>query len=157
MSEQIKDPLIEQIKKHEGFREHVYQCTAGCDTIGYGYNLDANPLALSNYEIVGFRNKGISKEQAETILKIHVAQIETTLTKQLHFFESLNEARQAVLINMCFNMGPVGLFAFKNTLQMIGAGDYEGAASNMLKSKWATQVKGRATELATQMQTGKFK
>jgi lysozyme len=148
--------LLEQLKRHEGFRTRVYQCTAGRDTIGYGYNLDANPLNLSNYEIVGFRKNGISKEQAETILKIHVAQIETTLTKQFAWFENLNEARQAVLINMTFNLGLKGLLSFKNTLRMIETGDYEGAATNMLKSKWATQVKGRAYELAKQMQNGTF-
>lgn len=147
---------LEQLKRHEGFRERVYKCTANHDTIGYGYNLDANPLALSNYEIVGFRKNGISKENAETILKIHVSQIETTLTKSFAWFENLNEARRAVLINMTFNMGLVGLMAFKNTLRMIEAGDFEGAATNMLKSKWATQVKGRAYELAKQMQNGTF-
>lgn len=149
--------VIEQLKRHEGFRANVYKCTAGHDTIGYGYNLDANPLALSNYEIVGFRKNGIGKEQAEVILKIHVAQIETVLIKSFSWFESLNEARQAVLINMCFNMGLVGLMGFKNTLKMIETGDFEGAAKNMLKSKWATQVKGRATELSEQMKTGNFK
>lgn len=149
--------VIEQLKRHEGFRTKVYQCTAGRDTCGYGYNLDANPLALSNYEIVGFRKNGITKEQAETILKIHVAQIETTLTKTFAWFENLNDARKAVLINMTFNLGLVGLMGFKNTLRMIETGDFEGASKNMLHSKWATQVKGRAVELSTQMRTGEFR
>ena len=43
--------VIEQLKRHEGFRKHVYKCTAGHDTVGFGYNLDANPLALTPYEI----------------------------------------------------------------------------------------------------------
>jgi lysozyme len=152
-----KNLTIEQLKIHEGFRAKVYQCTAGHDTIGHGYNLDANPLNLSNYEIVGFRKNGISKEQAETILKIHVAQIETALIKQFSWFESLNEARCAVLINMAFNLGLKGLLSFKNTLRMIETGDFEGASKNMLQSKWATQVKGRAVDLSAQMRTGKFK
>jgi lysozyme len=157
MSEQVKkNPTIEQLKRHEGFQERVYKCTAGRDTIGYGYNLSANPLALSNYEIVGFIKSGIRKDLAETILKVHVAQIETVLKKTFPYFEMLNEARRAVLINMAFNMGLVGLFAFKNTLRMIEAGDYDGAAINMLRSKWATQVKGRAVELSNQMKTGEF-
>ena len=29
--------LLNQIKKHEGFRSSVYQCTEGYDTIGYGF------------------------------------------------------------------------------------------------------------------------
>lgn len=149
--------VVEQLKRHEGFRANVYKCTAGRDTCGYGYNLEANPLGLSNYEINQFRTKGISKEQAETILKIHVAQIETALIKSFAWFENLNEARQAVLINMCFNIGLVGLMGFKNTLRMIETGDFAGAAKNMLQSKWATQVKGRAVELSTQMRTGEFR
>jgi lysozyme len=149
--------LIKQLKRHEGFRAKVYQCTAGADTIGYGYNLDANPLNLSNYEIYNMRKDGISKEIAETILKVHVAQIETDLKEQFAWFENLNEARQAVLINMAFNLGMKGLLSFKNTLAMVKTGDYAGAAKNMLKSKWAGQVKGRAVELSAQMRTGVFK
>lgn len=148
--------VIEQLKRHEGFREHVYKCTAGHDTIGYGYNLDANPLNLSNYEINQMRIRGVAKEQAETILKIHVAQIETALMQQFYWFETLNEVRQGVLINMTFNLGLKGLLTFKNTLSMIKSCDFAGAATNMLKSQWATQVKGRAYELALQMRTGKY-
>lgn len=148
--------LIEQLKRHEGFKANVYKCTAGRDTIGFGYNLDANPINLSHYEINQFRVEGITKENAETILKVHVAQIETLLTKSFPWFENLNEPRKAVLINMTFNMGLVGLFKFTNTLRMIETGDFEGAATNMLKSKWATQVKGRADELAKQMKNGTY-
>ena len=32
----MKD-LIEKIKHHEGFVGHVYKCTEGFDTIGYGF------------------------------------------------------------------------------------------------------------------------
>ena len=32
----MKD-LIEKIKHHEGFVDHVYKCTEGFDTIGYGF------------------------------------------------------------------------------------------------------------------------
>ena len=29
--------IISDIKKHEGFKEKVYKCTEGYDTIGYGF------------------------------------------------------------------------------------------------------------------------
>ena len=29
--------LIADIKKHEGFRSTIYQCSEGFDTIGYGF------------------------------------------------------------------------------------------------------------------------
>jgi len=152
----MANPVVEQLKRHEGFRKHVYKCTAGHDTIGFGYNLPANPLALTPFEIKGYRQTGINANIAEYLLLRHVEQIESTLIKKFTWFKSLNEARQAVLINMAFNMGLAGLFSFKYTLRMIESGDYEGAAKGMLQSKWAAQVKGRAIELAEQMRVGEF-
>ena len=29
--------VVDEIKKHEGFRSKVYKCTEGYDTIGYGF------------------------------------------------------------------------------------------------------------------------
>ncbi len=29
--------LLDKIKKHEGYKSTVYQCTEGYDTIGYGF------------------------------------------------------------------------------------------------------------------------
>jgi lysozyme len=153
----MNQKLIEQLKKHEGLRSRVYQCTGGFDTIGYGYNLDANPLALTNYEIVLLRKNGIEERIADWLLIRMIDQCTGQLAKSIDWFESLDEVRQAVLINMCFNLGLKGLLGFKNTLAFIKAGDYENAASNMLKSKWAGQVHGRAVELALQMRTGAFK
>jgi lysozyme len=149
--------LLQQLKRHEGFRTRVYQCTGGFDTIGYGYNLDANPLALTNYEIVKFRKEGMDEKVAEWLLLRMIDQCTGQLAKSLDWFESLDDARQSVLINMCFNLGLKGLLGFKTTLAMVRAGDYVLAAENMLKSKWAGQVKGRAVELALQMRTGAFK
>jgi lysozyme len=148
--------LIEQLKRHEGFRSKVYKCTAGCNTIGYGYNLDANPLKLSNYEIHGFNINGIDERIAEWLLMRMVEKCHTDLIESITWFETLNEVRQCVLINMAFNLGISGLLQFKNTLEMVRAGDYVLAANAMLKSKWATQVHSRATELAKQMKNGKF-
>jgi lysozyme len=152
----MNNQLIQQLKKHEGFRSRVYKCTAGCDTIGYGYNMDANPLKLTNYELVKFRKEGIEQNVAEWLLMRMVDKCHTDLVESITWFESLDEVRQAVLINMCFNLGIGGLMQFKNTLAMIKAGDYKLAADAMLKSKWATQVHGRATELAKQMELGVF-
>jgi lysozyme len=65
--------------------------------------------------------------------------------------------RADALLNMAFNLGVDGLLGFVNTLRYVRGGNYELAADNMLASKWARQVKGRAVELAAQMKTGRFK
>ena len=55
---------------------------------------------------------------------------------------------------MMFNMGRPRLSQFKMFLAALQAGDYEMASTEMLDSKWASQVKGRATTLADMMSTG---
>lgn len=47
----------------------------------------------------------------------------------------LDPARFGVMLNMAFQMGTDGLLGFKNTLAMVKAGDYSGAATGMLHSK----------------------
>ena len=64
--------------------------------------------------------------------------------------------RADALLNMAFNLGVDGLLGFYNTLSSVRAGDYDKAGDNMLASKWARQVKGRAIELAAQMKTGRY-
>lgn len=131
--------LIEQLKRHEGFRSKPYKCTEGFTTIGYGFNVDA----------------GISELLAELILKNQVYTIEYELGS-FGWFDSINEARQDVVINMVFNIGKSGFMQFKKMIAAIEHGDFEEAATQMLDSKWAKQVGNRAVELAEQMRVGKY-
>jgi lysozyme len=62
--------------------------------------------------------------------------------------------RQAVLLNMAFNLGVGGLLGFKRALGAMRIEDYARAGTEMLDSTWARQVKGRAAELARQMMLG---
>ena len=132
---------IEQIKKHEGLELKVYTCTAGRLTIGYGRNLE---------------DRGITEEEALYLLRNDIEKITKRLKKEIKFFDTLNEPRQWVLINMAYNMGVTGLLKFKNTLKNIENEKYIEASNQMLDSKWAKQVKGRAQELAAQMAGGSF-
>jgi lysozyme len=78
------------------------------------------------------------------------------LHRNIPFFDRLCIPRQAVLMNMAFQLGIAGLMKFKSTLAFIEAGDYENASANMLKSLWAKQTPNRASEMAQQMRTGKW-
>ena len=146
---------LEMLKRHEGFRATCSRCTAGKLTIGFGYNLDANPLHLSKSTVDEIIKDGITVKYAEDILRAMVNDITKTLQVKVEGFEKLDSARRWVLINMCYNMGLSGLLGFKNTLNLIHKGNYESAAYNMMQSKWAAQVKGRASELASIMKNGK--
>jgi len=147
---------LDQLKKHEGFRSNVYHCTAGAETIGFGYNMTANPLRLPEHELQAMRTLGVSETRAEQLLKSVVSGITKELYQAIPWIVRLNEARQAVLLGMAYNLGVPGLLKFKRTLGLIEHGDYDNAADAMLQSKWATQVKGRALELSKQMRLGKY-
>ena len=62
--------------------------------------------------------------------------------------------RQRVYVNMTFNLGSTRLALFKKMHAAVEAKDWEKAAEEMLDSKWATQVKGRADRLAEMMRSG---
>ena len=68
----------------------------------------------------------------------------------------LSPVRQAVLINMCFNIGAARLQDFKRMFSALVQQDYEHAASEMMASRWAGQVGARAVRLAEQMKTGQW-
>ncbi|USD30894.1 glycoside hydrolase family protein [Pseudoalteromonas sp. SCSIO 43201] len=132
--------LVEQIKKHEGYKRHPYYCTGGKLTIGYGRNLD---------------DVGLDEEEAEQLLAKDVREAKAGVMRRIDT-SKCNEARLAVLVNMAFNLGLDGLIAFKKMIRHIENGNYELASIEMLDSRWAKQVPNRANELAQQMITGEW-
>lgn len=135
------------LKHHEGLKLSPYRDTKGKLTIGWGHNLDAKP---------------ISKRAAQVILEDDVADAEAALDKHLPWWRDLAPARQFVLMNMMFNMGPGapgkgGLLSFVNTLKAIKEGRWLDAANGMYLSKWYSDVKPRrAVPLIRMMETGQY-
>ena len=141
MTETLMNRIKSQLVRHEGLRLKPYRCTAGKLTIGVGRNLD---------------DCGISQKEAYALLDNDIRKCEQQLLDEIPvIYNALDEARQSVLLNMCFNLGLKGLLGFNNTLAFIAAGDWERAANGMLASKWAKQVGFRAIELSEMMRKGK--
>jgi lysozyme len=152
----LNNEQIAKLEEHEGFRNRVYKCTAGMDTIGIGYNLIANPLKLSKVEIKSLYDVGITREKAVQYAKLVCNQVEADLRKHLNWFDDLDSNTQFVLINMGFQMGSAGVLGFKTTLGLIKEGKYNEASLQMLKSKWAKQTPNRAKDVARILRTGKL-
>lgn len=133
--------LTALLKRHEGKRLKPYLDTTGHLTIGYGRNLDS---------------KGISDAEAEYLLSEDIADVWSQISTHLPWVFDLSSVRQAVLADMCFNLGIGGLLTFKKTLALVQAHQYAEASDQMLRSKWARQVKSRATRLSTMMRTGEW-
>jgi lysozyme len=123
---------------------HAYQDHLGWWTIGVGRLIDKR------------KGGGITKAESEYLLNNDVTTRLTELERRLPWFNSLDDARKAVLLNMSFQLGVAGLMGFQKTLAHVKAGEYLLAADSMLNSKWATQTPKRANELATQMRHGKW-
>lgn len=130
--------LSDQLKRHEGVELKPYVCPAGYLTIGVGRNIQDN---------------GISMEEAEILLLNDIDRC-WMQAKTLPGWDSMNEARRAVLVNMVFNMGLPRVQGFKKMLAALEDEDYAAATREMLDSRWARQVGDRATELAEQMAYG---
>jgi len=139
----IDNRLKDMIKTHEGLRLKPYKCPAGKLTIGFGRNLDAN---------------GISEEEADFLLQndIRIAkQVAYDFVEGWHW-PQLNEARQAVVIDMAFNLGPTKLNEFKGFRKALQEERWQGAAIHMRSSLWYVQVKKRAKKLTKMMETGEW-
>lgn len=139
--EKVADKLTEMLVEHEGMRRKPYRCTAGKLTIGVGRNLD---------------DRGISPDEAMYMLANDIKDARREMSAAFPWFDKLDEVRQAVLIDMCVNLGLSRLQGFRNTLALIGVGKYEAAAQEMLNSKWAEQVGRRAQRLSRMMATGRW-
>ncbi len=137
--------LPDDLKHDEGCRTVAYQDTLGIWTIGVGHAHVAQGTVWT-------------MDQCDAQLAIDIAHAESLLDANAAWWRTLNDDRQDVMANLCFNMGwgngASGLSSFRNTLRFIEAGDFDEAAKGLLTSKWATQVHGRATRLASQLQTG---
>lgn len=133
-----RELLRSQLERHEGLRLKPYRDTVNKLTIGYGRNIE---------------DVGISRDEADFMLDNDIDQVERYL-KTVDEYNELDEVRQTVLANLCFNVGFKGIIGFKRMWRALAKRDYEGAATEMLDSKWAKQVGRRASELAEIMRTG---
>lgn len=116
-----------------------YVDSEGYLTIGFGRNLD---------------KVGVREDEAELMLSNDIREALNRCRKAFAFFEELNEVRQAVVVEMCFNLGIGGLLMFRRMIAALRVGDYEKAADEMLDSLWADQVGKRADEAAKMMREG---
>ncbi len=137
--------LREMIKRHEGVRRFVYRCSAGALTIGVGRNIDPNKGGI-----------GLSDSEVDMMLTNDIARVYMELESNLDFFHDLDEARQDVMIDMCFNLGLPRFLEFRKMLAAVELGDYERASAEMVDSRWADMVKGRAITLSLIMKKGEY-
>jgi len=133
--------LLDLIKEHEGIVPHAYTDSRGYLTIGVGRLIDEKLGGkLSDDEIDYLLSNDLNRclEEAATY----------------PWYAGMNEARQAVIISMLFNLGKPNFDKFQNMQAALLVGDYGLASREMLNSRWANQVGKRANELSEMMESG---
>ena len=128
----MKD-LLESIKHHEGFVEHVYDDSLGIPTIGYGFAI---------------KDLVLQEDLCDEILLRKLRILGRSVMGKFPFFDSLPSDCKDVLMEMCYQLGVTGVSKFKKALKAMEDGDWEKAADEMLDSKWAKQTPGRAKEMS---------
>lgn len=141
------DALKAQITEAEGLRLRPYMDTLGHWTVGVGHLL---PADLTRDQI---NSMALTRDEADALLH-------RDLTVAIHgaesfaWFHTLNDARQAVIVEMVFQLGVAGVAQFVRMAAGIKARDFHLASRSMLESKWATQTPTRVKRLAKAMRDG---
>ena len=136
--------ILEQLKRDEGFRGEPYKCTEGYWTIGFGRNLETNPLTMDEAEIL------LENDVNHTLARLIAVDLLPSIT-----IDELTP-RQAVWVNMAFQMGVSGVLRFKKAIRAYLDEDYRTCAEEMLDSRWSMQTPNRAHRLADQMISGEW-
>lgn len=127
------DDTADYIKQNEGLRLTAYVDKHGLTSIGYGRNLTT---------------KGISVNMAELMLREDILECEIKIFKHYPWYIIRSNEAQIVLIDMCFNLGFTGLSKFKKMVASLYEHDYVEAAKELLDSKYALSLPGRANRNA---------
>jgi lysozyme len=133
------------LTRHEGKRRRPYKDSVGKLTVGIGRNIDDVPFR-DNEILMMFRND--------------LSEATNQCQRMFSVWNELSDVRQAVLIDMMFNMGPRTLKKFVKMRRAVMRNDFVEASAQMLDSRWATQVgrkpKQRAWRLAKMMLTDEW-
>lgn len=116
-------------------------------TVGYG-------------EVVGKKGEPLpnitrTKPEALQFVRQKIQSLSFQLMSRFHnAWNKCNQARQAILISLAYQLGVAGVSAFRNMWAALERGDFELASKHMLDSKWAKQTPNRAKRQAQVMKDG---
>ena len=145
--------IIKRLEFHEGCVLKPYLCPTKHETIGIGHNVEARPFTAEELKAIGDWKQGITKNMAYMICRNDVNLCLEKL-KTLDFWKQLDDERQYALIDICFNIGFVGLKKFRKMLKALSEKNYVESSNQLLDSKYATQTGKRAKRIAKLIRTG---
>lgn len=143
----MRNKLINLIEKEEGWRDTPYYCSENYPTVGYGFKIGNRNAPLPKFTL--------PKVAGDAWLISIVDDIESQLNHN-EWYVLLNDARKAVIISMCYQIGLSGMMKFKNMIEAIEQNRYKNAVAEMLDSRWARQTNARAKRHSEQFSAGEW-
>ena len=142
--------LVADLQTDEGWVNFLYDDANGKPVVP-GYTLIGHPTAAYGFAL---DVAPLTQQEALPILNSRAAAVVNNLTAAIPWISTLSEPRQRALGNMAYNLGVAGLETFTTFLGMVQAGDFDGAAADLLQTKWAGEVGARAKQVATLIREG---
>lgn len=128
------------IASHEGESAKPYMDTVGKLSIGIGRNLT---------------DKGLSPAEVDYLFQNDLGEAHDA-AKSFPWFHSLDEVRQAALIDLIFNLGLTKFRKFVQFISAMAARDWVWAAEELKDSVWWTQVGRRGPRIRSMILTGQW-
>jgi len=145
------DQLRKELAEDEGCKYEIYLDHLGYPTFGIGHLIrvtdpEYKTLSLDTY--VGIK---VSETRVNEAFETDIEQVLNDCTRLYDDFYLLPEEVQLIIANMMFNLGYPRLEKFKDMYFNISTRNWQGAANEMVNSKWYRQVTNRAERLVQRM------
>ena len=138
--------LRKQLEIDEGVKYEIYKDHLGYPTFGIGHLVtDTDP------EFGCDVGTSVSEQRVEEAFKKDVQIVIKDCEILYPDFNELPEEVQQIIANMMFNLGRPRLSKFKGMKRGVDNQDWNGAADEMVDSRWYRQVGKRAERLVERM------
>ena len=145
---------INGVIQHEGYSHTMYKDRNGW-SIGYGYSLTQNPLGLDKKTIANMKRYGVSEASSRQLVTQLCLKSENALEAKFEWFKGMSNPHKYVMLDMTYNLGIGGIEKFDRAIYHLKNHHNTAASRELLQSKWAKQVHGRAIELASIVKSNK--
>lgn len=178
------DIVTQFLIRDESIRKTPYLDSRGNPTIGVGRNLNGLGVSIEELhaimETVDYQHilkharihdgrlycqtleianrifsEPITNEAIELLLQDDIERVETELKPIFPNYEQIDPVRQAVIVDMLFNLGLPTFKEFKNFIAAVNRSDWNAAATEMLNSLAAHQDVVRYHRNSLILRTGK--
>lgn len=148
----LLDTVAPTIAIFEDRRRWAYDDPAGNRSVGIGSNLDADGAADklktigANYRRVRAGLDPLSEGQITTLFRMDLQTAIDAVHRLVPSLEQHPQPVQAVVVDLCFNLGATGFSKLKTFRRYLADKDYSGAARALRRTHWYKQVGYRAKD-----------